>query len=384
MDDFAEDVGRLSLGASEPSSSEQGREQIRSFLRSRTTYDLLEVSSKVVVFDVEIPIKLAYFALVEHDIRAAPLWDSSKQKLLGIVTVSDFVDVLRHGFPTNELAEIIEKHSILSWKELVATFVDDPSEENPDYVNAVANKVVGVKAARNFALEKANSTSTFDDYFSEANFVGTVSRGVANDKFVTVGPDDSLYDACRTLQRFGIHRLPVVDPDGQTCLTVLTHQSVLMHITGHYRSNQQLFNESISDLGIGTFDVANLVTTTKDAPLRQVLDLLATRSISCVPIVDPNTNEVLDLFARTYVCYLARHYAVETCGEVAISEILEEQYELWGNRHELRFCTRENTLYEVFVKFSEARVHRLVCVDSLDTKRIVGIVSLNDLLGYFL
>lgn len=43
-----------------------GRSVIQFFLQSTTAYDLLSESNKVIVFDVAIPVKVAFYALVEH------------------------------------------------------------------------------------------------------------------------------------------------------------------------------------------------------------------------------------------------------------------------------------------------------------------------------
>jgi hypothetical protein len=43
-----------------------GRQAIRQFLEQHNCYSVLRASGKVVVFDVRIPIQLAFYALVEH------------------------------------------------------------------------------------------------------------------------------------------------------------------------------------------------------------------------------------------------------------------------------------------------------------------------------
>ena len=43
-----------------------GRALMANFLRATRTYDILPESCKVVVFDVAVPVKLAFYALVEH------------------------------------------------------------------------------------------------------------------------------------------------------------------------------------------------------------------------------------------------------------------------------------------------------------------------------
>ncbi|KAJ0401092.1 hypothetical protein P43SY_005697 [Pythium insidiosum] len=102
----------------------EAKRVIRQFLSSHQVYELIKTSSKVVVFDIKIPINLAFFALVEHGIKSVPIWDAEQGKFVGMFTATDFVNILRHfyirGSPMNELAE----HSIASGilEFLVSTF----------------------------------------------------------------------------------------------------------------------------------------------------------------------------------------------------------------------------------------------------------------------
>ena len=43
-----------------------GKAVMSEFLSSARAYDIIPDSSKVVVFDTEVPVKLAFYALVEH------------------------------------------------------------------------------------------------------------------------------------------------------------------------------------------------------------------------------------------------------------------------------------------------------------------------------
>ena len=40
-----------------------------------TVYDAVPESAKVVVFDIAVPPRIAFAAFVEHDLKAAPVWD---------------------------------------------------------------------------------------------------------------------------------------------------------------------------------------------------------------------------------------------------------------------------------------------------------------------
>lgn len=64
------------------------------FMRAHKCYDLIPTSSKLVVFDTHLPVRKAFFALVYNGVRAAPLWDSDKQRFVGMLTITDFIKIL--------------------------------------------------------------------------------------------------------------------------------------------------------------------------------------------------------------------------------------------------------------------------------------------------
>lgn len=49
------------------------------FFNYHTCYDLIPSSAKLVVFDTQLLVKKAFFALVYNGVRAAPLWNSKQQ-----------------------------------------------------------------------------------------------------------------------------------------------------------------------------------------------------------------------------------------------------------------------------------------------------------------
>jgi len=49
------------------------------FFHYHKCYDLIPTSAKLVVFDTQLLVKKAFFALVYNGVRAAPLWDSKEQ-----------------------------------------------------------------------------------------------------------------------------------------------------------------------------------------------------------------------------------------------------------------------------------------------------------------
>ena len=78
---------------------------------------MIPTSAKLVVFDTELLVKKAFFALVYNGVRAAPLWDSKNQKFVGMLTITDFIRILQMYYksPTAEMEEL-EEHKLATWR----------------------------------------------------------------------------------------------------------------------------------------------------------------------------------------------------------------------------------------------------------------------------
>ncbi|KAG7264751.1 hypothetical protein CRUP_009073, partial [Coryphaenoides rupestris] len=68
------------------------------FMKDHTCYDAIPTSCKLVVFDTKLQVKKAFFALVANGLRAAPLWDSTLQSFVGMLTITDFINILHRYY----------------------------------------------------------------------------------------------------------------------------------------------------------------------------------------------------------------------------------------------------------------------------------------------
>uniref|UniRef100_A0A673YZE8 Protein kinase AMP-activated non-catalytic subunit gamma 2 n=1 Tax=Salmo trutta TaxID=8032 RepID=A0A673YZE8_SALTR len=68
------------------------------FMKSHKCYDIVPTSSKLVVFDTTLQVKKAFFALVANGVRAAPLWETKKQSFVGMLTITDFINILHRYY----------------------------------------------------------------------------------------------------------------------------------------------------------------------------------------------------------------------------------------------------------------------------------------------
>ncbi|KAM6038899.1 5'-AMP-activated protein kinase subunit gamma-1 isoform 2-T2 [Theristicus caerulescens] len=176
MEDPGPGPGPAAESPAEPNApgleGEPHRGAYTAFMKSHRCYDLIPTSSKLVVFDTSLQVKKAFFALVTNGVRAAPLWDSKKQSFVGMLTITDFINIL-HRYYKSPMVQIyeLEEHKIETWRELY-----------------------------------------LQDSFKP---------------LVCISPNASLFDAVSSLIRNKIHRLPVIDPDSGNTLYILTHKRIL-------------------------------------------------------------------------------------------------------------------------------------------------------------
>ncbi|GBG23968.1 5'-AMP-activated protein kinase subunit gamma [Hondaea fermentalgiana] len=390
----------------------EGRRVISLFLRDSSCYDLVPHSSKVVVFDRNIPIRLSYYALVEHEIGAAPLWDPLSQTISGVITTLDFIDMLRHGHKSDTVVELLDSHSVSSWRSLVLQLFEDAS-----MVQCLTEAGMPAVEAARLAAEELRERQAKED-FTSAN---------AYSDLVSIDPESSLYDSCAALKSQKLHWIPIVDVKGQVCVGVLTHLAALQYLVTEFCEDRQLFEQPIQSLGIGTFatEGTSLHTATLNTPVHEILELLSVKQIWCVPILN-RQRKPLAVYSRTNIIDLVSHNSIENSLDMPLGRLifgesygehlidgkpdtgkssmhsdstasgaesslgLPSDMETTASESELGIpsrmrahtCLVTDTLQQIFIKFAEVRVHSLLYVD--DRGDLVGVITLSDLLGYFI
>lgn len=86
------DASNTPMQADEPGYT---RKKIKDFLCSHSIYELIPESGKVVLLDIELPVRQAFHALHEQGVAAASLWDAQAAQVAGIISASDFIHILR-------------------------------------------------------------------------------------------------------------------------------------------------------------------------------------------------------------------------------------------------------------------------------------------------
>uniref|UniRef100_A0A8C2UKE3 Protein kinase AMP-activated non-catalytic subunit gamma 2 n=1 Tax=Chinchilla lanigera TaxID=34839 RepID=A0A8C2UKE3_CHILA len=288
------------------------------FMRSHKCYDIVPTSSKLVVFDTTLQVKKAFFALVANGVRAAPLWESKKQSFVGMLTITDFINIL-HRYYKSPMVQIyeLEEHKIETWRELYLQETFKP--------------------------------------------------------LVNISPDASLFDAVHSLIKNKIHRLPVIDPISGNALYILTHKRILkfLQLFMSDMPKPAFMKQNLQELGIGTY--RNIAFIHPDTPIIKALNIFVERRISALPVVD-ESGKVVDIYSKFDVINLAAEKTYNNL-DITVTQALQHRSQYFEG---VVKCSKLETLETIVDRIVRAEVHRLVVVNEADS--IVGIISLSDIL----
>uniref|UniRef100_A0A8C5YW93 Protein kinase AMP-activated non-catalytic subunit gamma 2 n=1 Tax=Marmota marmota marmota TaxID=9994 RepID=A0A8C5YW93_MARMA len=288
------------------------------FMRSHKCYDIVPTSSKLVVFDTTLQVKKAFFALVANGVRAAPLWESKKQSFVGMLTITDFINIL-HRYYKSPMVQIyeLEEHKIETWRELYLQETFKP--------------------------------------------------------LVNISPDASLFDAVYSLIKNKIHRLPVIDPISGNALYILTHKRILkfLQLFMSDMPKPAFMRQNLDELGIGTYH--SIAFIHPDTPIIRALSIFVERRVSALPVVD-ESGKVVDIYSKFDVINLAAEKTYNNL-DITVTQALQHRSQYFEG---VVKCSKLETLETIVDRIVRAEVHRLVVVNEADS--IVGIISLSDIL----
>ncbi|XP_030807791.1 5'-AMP-activated protein kinase subunit gamma-3 isoform X1 [Camarhynchus parvulus] len=288
------------------------------FLRSHCCYDAIPTSCKLVVFDISLEIKKAFLALVANGVRAAPLWDSKTQSFVGMLTITDFINIL-HRYYRSPLVQIyeVEEHKIETWREV--------------YLQGSLKPLV------------------------------------------YISPDNSLFDAVYSLIKHKIHRLPVIEPVSGNVLHILTHKRILkfLHIFASTIPKPRFLKKTVQELCIGTF--RDLAVVAESAPVHTALEIFVDRRVSALPVIN-DAGQVVGLYSRFDVIHLAAQKTYNNL-DISVREALRQRSVCLEG---VLTCYPHEPMEDIIDRIAKEQVHRLVLVDENRYPR--GIVSLSDIL----
>ncbi|KAJ8672077.1 hypothetical protein QAD02_004832 [Eretmocerus hayati] len=289
------------------------------FFKFHKCYDLIPTSAKLVIFDTHLLVKKAFFALVYNGVRAVPLWDSSEQQFVGMLTITDFIRILQKYYTSpTAMIEELEENKLETWRSILKS---------------------------------------------------------QNQSLISIGPDASLFNAVEILVSNKIHRLPVIDPDTGNVLYILTHKRILrfLFLYIHELPKPEFMSKTLKDLNIGTYE--NIEIATPKTRIILALKKFIERRVSALPIVDDD-GKLVNIYSKFDVINLAAEKTYNNL-DMTLQEANEHRNEWFEG---VQSCRMDETLMIIIEKIVRAEVHRLVVVD--DSDKVIGIISLSDILCF--
>ncbi|KAI0119313.1 CBS-domain-containing protein [Daldinia grandis] len=303
----------------------QGLRGLRNFLRVRTSYDVLPLSFRLIVLDNDLLIKKSLDILIQNGIVSAPLWDSQQSRFAGLLTATDYINLIQYYCQFPEHIEDVEKFRLSSLRDI--------------------EKAIGV-----LPLET-----------------------------VSVHPTKPLYEACSRMLKSRARRIPLIDIDHETeretVVSVITQYRILKFIAVNTEQHTMLLKQTVREIGLGTY--SNLATAKMTDSVLEVINLMVVHNISAVPIIDKN-NVVLNVFEAVDVIPCIKGGAYDELKSTVGEALTKRPEDFQG----IYTCQEDDRLDSIFVTLRQSRVHRLVVID--DNWHLKGIISLSDILKYVL
>ncbi|CAI6094112.1 unnamed protein product [Clonostachys chloroleuca] len=303
----------------------QGLKNIRDFLKVRTGYDVFPLSFRLIVLDTDLLINKSLNIMIQNSIVSAPLWDSHTSRFAGLLTATDYMNVIQYYCQFPEEMSKLDQFRLSSLRD----------------------------------IEKA---------------IGAVPI-----ETISVNPLLPLYEACKGMLKTRARRIPLVDKDDETgkewVVSVITQYRILKFIAVNNEHNTVLLKRTVRELNLGTY--TNVATAQMTSPVLDVIQMMVHRNISCVPIIDKD-NRLLNVFEAVDIIPCIKGGVYEELAGSVGDALLRRPEDSPG----IYTCSEHDRLGAIFDTVRKSRVHRLVVVD--DENKLKGIVSLSDILAYVL
>jgi len=307
--------------------TDRGRQQaeairsIQAFLESKTCYEVLPVSFKLVMLDSTLTMKGALLTMLQNGVISAPIWSSRTSGFAGLITAHDFVNALRY-------------------------YIDRPR---------LLDELNHVKLEELQTIERQLGAQPFDT--------------------ARTSPSLSLREACAGIIGTKAHRIALVDSDPgsaqQVIVSVLTQYRVLRFVALNCKETQ-LLNVPVRDLGITTTKV---VSTTMDSPLKEVVTTLSQLGVSALPVVDEH-GVLSNMYELYDVLTLIKGNGYGDL-DMTVGEALMRRAEDFEG---VLTCRGSDTLSDIMETIRRSRLLRLFVVDERGV--LEGVITLADILKY--
>ena len=256
--------------------------------------DIMAIASKnIVTLPPTTNIMGTVKTMLKYGFRRVPIADAGTNRLVGIITSLDIVDFLGGGL----------RHNIVKnrYKGNLAAAINEDVREimKKDVVSLGVNDNIS-SAIKTMIEKNIGGIPIVDDdnvvvgIVSERDFVRTVadittSKSVnkyMSNKVVTASPDISVGEATRTMIEKGFRRIPIVKED--VLLGIVTASDVMRYL-GSGEIFQKLMTGDVSDafqVPLKTLILRDIVWTNSGIDIGEAAALMLKNKVGALPIID--------------------------------------------------------------------------------------------------
>ena len=256
--------------------------------------DILAIASKnIVTLPPTTNIMGTVKTMLKYGFRRVPIADAGTNRLVGIITSLDIVDFLGGGL----------RHNIVKnrYKGNLAAAINEDVREimKKDVVSLGVNDNIS-SAIKTMIEKNIGGIPIVDDdnvvvgIVSERDFVRTVadittSKSVnkyMSNKVVTASPDISVGEATRTMIEKGFRRIPIVKED--VLLGIVTASDVMRYL-GSGEIFQKLMTGDVSDafqVPLKSLILRDIVWTNSSIDIGEAAALMLKNKVGALPIID--------------------------------------------------------------------------------------------------
>lgn len=211
--------------------------------------------------------------------------------------------------------------------------------------------------------------------------------------FQAIDAEDSVLQMCLLLLRTNNDYVPVIDADNGNLVSILGFLDIVNLLSQASTQYPQLFNQSIQDANIGTFQ--NIITVSKNTKLKDILDILETNKggdISGVPVID-ESNKVVGYYHRSDISFIIKAADTESIlsnlvnfqvdQSMELREQLLQSGALMSSFQGLVLCTMKDLLSTTLHAMVRARSCRAVIVDD-KSMVCIGIITIKDIIRFYI
>jgi 5'-AMP-activated protein kinase regulatory gamma subunit len=211
----------------------------------------------------------------------------------------------------------------------------------------------------------------------------SISQVLDTRPFRGADSDCSLKQACQHLLATNQDFLPIVFSEDMRVLACVSYTNILEFLVTNFREQRRLFDDSITDLAIGTY-AENVVTVHYQQTLDHALEIMRQHNLSALPVLD-DAKKIVAVYSRSDITFLTKATDAEDAVNnlnLTLADILSQHRQDVTTPDALRTCSASHTLQAIFESFAQLRFNRLFVVDH--DEHLLGVVSAKDLVKYFL